>query len=380
MKRTAKKPAPPRQAPDKFFLNQVTRRINRKLRPVIEAISSYQASIQNGVALLQTMQETQEKQERQEKQDKQDKQENQEKRKVRYKQLALLLVVPESSGPLGCNEALLEDGFRHLVKEVHTVRRAQGLAEPIRQYAPDLILFMDDGTDIAEDDAAALHQYAGCTAVWLSDRQGSSESQRRLAPMFDCVFTQSAALIPIYHRAQGPSYAHLPFGADTSIYYPRHVPERYASDVLLIGDANSNGLLASFARSGALANLRVRVFGEGWERFDGWLRVPSADALADYANGAKLVVNGSASAQRVLEIAACGTFQLVQAHAELAPLTDAGDHLTIFRSEAELAEQLEHFLAHADARRLAATRALLYQKYHCSYLQNAVRLLDAIFA
>ncbi len=95
-------------------------------------------------------------------------------------------------------------------------------------------------------------------------------------------------------------------------------------------------------------------------------------------NGTKLVIHSGASIKHMMEIAACGTFQLIGSSANQSNLVD----LSIFQQFAsceELIQKFEHYWQSIDARRLAASHALAYMKYNQSHLQKTLRLLDIIF-
>lgn len=79
-----------------------------------------------------------------------------------------------------------------------------------------------------------------------------------------------------------------------------------------------------------------------------------------------------------MEIATCGTFQLIGPSLNQSNMVDLGIFQQ-YTSGEELIQKFEYYWQNIDARRLAASHALAYMKYNQSHLQKTLRLLDIIF-
>ncbi|WP_167483554.1 hypothetical protein [Paenibacillus xylanexedens] len=165
---------------------------------------------------------------------------------------------------------------------------------------------------------------------------------------------------------------------DPHIFCPQAVPPEYESDVYIIGDAELDNILTTFAKSGLLNNKIVRVDGKGWAKLGDFYPVRRHEARQILFNGSKLVIHSGESIKNVMEIAACGTFQLIGPSVNQSNGIDLSNFQQ-YNSCEELTQKFEHYWQSVDARRLAASHALAYMKYNQSHLQKTLRLLDIIF-
>ena len=82
-----------------------------------------------------------------------------------------------------------------------------------------MLLFVGNAFEISLEDMHMIQQLSSKTAIWLTDQGGTSEDIKRVAAMFDYVFTQNAAYIPFYQFESGIKHiSHLPFAADSYEY------------------------------------------------------------------------------------------------------------------------------------------------------------------
>lgn len=344
---------------------QMKKSLNRNLKPILKAVRQCQSSLRQSALLIRDMQETREKRA------------CRELASAYYKQLKVMLVsASHSEGSFG-NEALLEEQLRHLVRDVQRVAFEPLLLDTLEKNRFDLILALGNG-GISSATAAALRSTAVPKAIWLQDEMGVPEETHMLAPLFDCLFTQNRAHIPVYRARGSTNCRYLPPAADTERYFPRSSAERFHSDLLLIGDAHANEWLSKLADSEAGSNKKISVYGSGWENRKDHVTMVREEELADWCNGAAIVVNGSFSLQRVLDVYACGAFQLVQEHSRVLPYLESRHDALSFQTEERLRQLLDYYETRPEERRLEATQALADLKYNESYLQRALRLLDSV--
>lgn len=298
--------------------------------------------------------------------------------KRELKQLRILLLVPTETSDKMLNVRLFKDQLRHLVKEVLAIKFLHNLDNYLAQYQPDLILALGSETMFPEDNIPALRASNVPKAVWMADATSLTRTERNLALLFDNIFTQNIANLIYYQGLRGKHSSYLPYAADTDLYYPRRVENRYHSDVLILGHFQMNSVLHTLAHSELLHGLKVITVGSGWEPSKNFIDINHEKDMSHYYNGARIVINCTGSVQAIMEVSACGVFQLVEDHPHLQFYRFADD-LIRFQSFKELSDRFKHYISHSDERRISASRALKEVKYNYSYLQQGKLLLNKIF-
>lgn len=107
--------------------------------------------------------------------------------------------------------------------------------------------------------------------------------------------------------------------------------------------------------------------------------LPEGAELQDYYNGAELIIHWGGPPGRALDIAACGAFQLAEAHPNIYQHMNPGEDIITFHTADELLEKLHHYTSHVDAKRAVASRALWKSTYDYSFLQMADKLIYTVF-
>ncbi|MEK4661094.1 hypothetical protein MHH93_04315 [Priestia sp. FSL H7-0729] len=300
------------------------------------------------------------------------------KSKVIYKELNVLLITPCNDREMSSHCVLIEQSLKHLVRHVNEIKYIESVAASLSAMEVDLILIVGSDEHLPNENITALKASTAKKAIWLSPNQNGSQSDAIL-PWFDHVFVQHSWSISDHQQhLAGSALNELLMPPDPHIFCPQAVPPEYESDVYIIGDAVPDGIITTFAKSGLLDNKNVRVDGKGWTPLGDFYPVLKHEARQMLYNGTKLVIHSGASIKHMMEIATCGTFQLIGSSANQSNLVD----LSIFQQFAsceELIQKFEHYWQSIDARRLAASHALAYMKYNQSHLQKTLRLLDIIF-
>jgi spore maturation protein CgeB len=295
------------------------------------------------------------------------------------KQLRILLLVPtEASGKMP-NVRLFKDQLRHLVKEVLAIKFQHNLEEYLAHFQPDLILALGSETLFPEENLPALKASNVPKAVWMADAACLTPTERNLALLFDYIFTQNIANLIYYQGLWGKHSSYLPYAADTDLYYPRRVEDCYQSDVLILGDFQIDSVLYTLAYSDLLQGLKVMIDGRGWEPPRNFIDITHSKDMSSYYNGAKIVINCTGSVQQIMEVTACGVFQLVEDHPHLHNYRIAEEDLIRFQNFKELSDSFKHYFSHSEERRISASRALKELKYNHSYIQQGKLLLRKIF-
>ncbi len=300
------------------------------------------------------------------------------KSKVFYKELNVLLITPCNDREMSSHCVLIEQSLKHLVRHVNEIKYIESVSASLSAMEVDLILIVGSDEQLPNENITALKTSTAKKVIWLSPNQTGSQSDAML-PWLDHVFVQNSWSMsdPQPHLAGSARYE-LFMPPDPHIFCPQTVPLEYESDVYIIGDAEPDSILTTFATSGLLNDKIVRVDGKGWTQFGDFYPVHSHEARQMLYNGSKIVIHSGESIKHVMEIATCGTFQLIGPSANQSNVVD----LNIFQqftSCEELIQKFEHYWQSIDARRLAASHALAYMKYNQSHLQKTLRLLDIIF-
>ncbi|WP_181586493.1 glycosyltransferase [Paenibacillus taichungensis] len=292
--------------------------------------------------------------------------------RVQYKQLNVLLITPLMERDSSANSVLIEQSLRHLVQYVNEIKTIQPVADHTSGQQLDLILVLHGEDVLSNQNLEAMSASSAKKAIWLTD-QSDLKQMESIIHFFDYVFTQNSAHTP----SMGNVSCHeLPFPPNPTVFCPQVVGREYESDVYIIGDAHPGSCLFALATHAWLSDKKVRVEGKGWEGFGAFVPVQPHELREKLYNGSKLVVQDNSSARRIMEVAACGTFQLISASSNAPANTDAFQRYATFE---ELVQKLGQYWDHVEQRRLAASQALSYMKYNQSYLHKSLQLMDIIF-
>ncbi|MBP2002011.1 spore maturation protein CgeB [Paenibacillus shirakamiensis] len=342
--------SPPAQG--KLITRQVTKVMDRKLLPVMDLLKSVQFQMEQ--RKLPTAEEH---------------------HPIIYKQISLLLLVPSA------NDFQWEEPLRHLVKEVTVNKYAHPLRASLSEHRIDLIIVIGGAEQLSPHNIEALQLTSVPKVIWLADEKGVTDTDRQLAPLFDYVFTQNENNSAVYQAMSCEQVHVMPFGARSRTYYPRVVGNENYSDILILGRAGmeANPLLEAYMLDAISKGSKVRVSEGSGFALEGAKVVDPTVPIEDYYNGANLVINSSGSMQCWLEVAACGTFQLVQYEPSHPFPKESLDSLLFFYTLEDLTEKVAYYELHVDEKRGMASRALSDQKYNHSFLQKGIQLLDIVF-
>ncbi|MEO2259270.1 hypothetical protein ABGV43_20480 [Paenibacillus amylolyticus] len=298
--------------------------------------------------------------------------------KVIYKELNVLLITPCNDREMSSHCVLIEQSLKHLVRNVNEIKYIESVSAGLSAMEVDLILIVGSDESLPNENITALKASTAKKAIWLSPNQNVNQSDEML-PWLDHLFVQNSWSISDHQHHMGSTGSHeLLMPPDPHIFCPQAVPPEYESDVYIIGDAELDNILTTFAKSGLLNNKIVRVDGKGWAKLGDFYPVRRHEARQILFNGSKLVIHSGESIKNVMEIAACGTFQLIGPSVNQSNGIDLSNFQQ-YNSCEELTQKFEHYWQSVDARRLAASHALAYMKYNQSHLQKTLRLLDIIF-
>lgn len=235
---------------------------------------------------------------------------------------------------------------------------------------PDLLLISGSNWYLLPETLDELKRRLGCRVVLNEQHlQVHRPWQAAALPLYDHVFTQDSALVPLL-RAAAPSLAVSLLGAacDPLEHRPLALDpgERadLGADVACVGWGYPNRLRLVEE----LADLDVRLWGMGWDASPAlaprFRREPVHGLKkTKIYNASRIVVNLQSTTYQIdgvtcrpFEVAACGGFCLSEPKKDLGLFFAPGEMVT-FADAADLKKKAAYYLAHDDERRDIAARA-----------------------
>src|SRR5690348_5714637 len=272
------------------------------------------------------------------------------------------------------NRAITRLLMRRIVREYN-----QLILDTAEQIRPDILLafkgpFVEARTlGFLRQSGVALYNYYPDTSPTAHDPY-LAQSIRA----YDCIFYTKrfwASTLP--EGLHGSRLVFVSHGYDPEIHRPLPLNERdrtrYGHDVTIVAThtAYKERLLAELVRR--LPELDLHIYGNGWrERARSPELKPFIRGFAvcgsEYAKvirAARIclgitsgrvrgVTQGDQTTTRTFEIPACGGFMLHERTSELLELYEEGKDVACFGSAEELAEKIQHYLAHPAEREAIA--------------------------
>ncbi|WP_096199119.1 CgeB family protein [Bacillus sp. FJAT-45350] len=203
--------------------------------------------------------------------------------------------------------------------------------------------------------------------LWLTEDPYFMDKSIELIPYYDHVFTIDKGSFDFY---QEQGYHHvelLSLGTDCDTFTPKPSKNIYASDIALVGYPYPDRvkLIKKIAQN---TNYKILVCGTGWRKkvkeskqlkiCKGWF---PPKKVATLYSSAKIVLNPHRHYQehsnensigvinesinnRTFDIAACGTFQLIEHKEDLATHFVEGVEMISYQNEKDLLEKLDFYL------------------------------------
>lgn len=298
---------------------------------------------------------------------------------VEHKQIRILMVSFMTGDTLWQIEQMIAEQLRLLSKELVAIKAFQSFSSALHQLNPDLLLVVGNEEPLSGSDLDAIRAASVKKAIWLSDGPATSVATAELALLFDYVFTQNSLHIPFYQQSGCKSVFYLPFASNRSQFTPRSVNEAYRSDLLLLGDVSTSGKDYAEIIKHVFPLRKVFACGSGWEHYPELTVLQPDTELLPYYNGAEIIIHWGSLPNRMFDIAACGAFQLAEAHPNIYEYMKPGEDIVTFHSAKELLEKLHYYSNHAEAKRAVASRSLWNSTYDYSFLQLTTKLLHIVF-
>lgn len=277
---------------------------------------------------------------------------------------------------------------------------ARGVLASVEAWEPAVVLAMAQAP-LTRQVLAEMGRLGAVRAMWFVEDHRHFDYWRDLAPELDYVFTiQREECGEAFRAVSEASWHYLPCAADPAVHRPLDLSpgerERYGSDFSFVGAGYRNRRVA-FA---AFADCNLKIWGSDWEGAEamrpflqeGGRRVDTATAVKVF-NATKVNLNLHSSTYhdgvdprgdfvnpRTFEIAACGSFQVVDERKELSPLFVPGREVVTFSSVREMRELAIYYRDRPDDRRELALRAREAVLARHTYRHRMEELLGEILA
>ncbi len=241
------------------------------------------------------------------------------------------------------------------------------------------------------------------TAVWLTEDPYFMDRTKVVSQYFDFVFTIDSAALEFY-KNNGHLHAYkLPLATEPQVFKPKHVEAKFKSDICLVGFPYPDRIqFIQFLLQNTV--YRIKLVGK-WSnplfRFrsnpklmihEGWVE-PSM--VANFYNGAKIVlnthrpfnlkqnqnrlgINGKSINNRTFDVAACGSFQLIQFKEDLPNHFIEDEEIVSFKNNLELRQKIDYYLKSEEERQWIADNARNRALKDHTFEQRLEKMLELI--
>jgi spore maturation protein CgeB len=272
----------------------------------------------------------------------------------------------------------------------------RALVEQAAAFSPHLIL-IGKGRWFTPEALDAARKASGATLVnWATDdpfnRADNSRDLVKSIPLYDLYVCTKNEIMNDVRRAGCANVAYLRFGYKPEVHFPEapateEERERFACDVMFVGGCDAHRIAHFEALMRAMPGLKLRLYGNYWERARSLRAYARGFAIArDYrlaVGGAKIAVNLIRHANRddhvmrTFEIPACGGFLLTERSATHEELFHEDREAAFFGSPDEFVAKVRAYLPrdHARSTIAAAGQRKIAQGRH-TYADRLAEILE----
>jgi spore maturation protein CgeB len=241
------------------------------------------------------------------------------------------------------------------------------LKTDLESFKPEIALSLIG--NFPTDSILWLKQQGIKTAVWLTEDPYFMDRTLPLIKHYDYMFTIDTAALEVYREKGHKQVYHLPLATNPEVFRPRQVEETFKSDICLVGypypdRVNFVKLLLRYTP------YKIRIVGDWGNLLRKYKRYPnlsmkkgwvSPDLVANYYNGAKIVLNthrpynekhnqnqsgivGKSINNRTFDVAACAAFQIIEYKEGLSDHFEEEKEIVSFRSFEELVKKIHYYI------------------------------------
>lgn len=236
----------------------------------------------------------------------------------------------------------------------------------VKKNKYDLVLILKGG-DIEEETIANLKKYVPILTNWWVDDPFNRDANLDLYKYFNHFFIFDTHYIPELKK-QGVENVHwLPCAFSPTSYFPGEINPNYATDLAFVASYfPPREELFLYLKN---PKLDISIWGPGWEKaplqkffhlYPNALRgtnLPNSEAASLYRS-AKICLNLNHAQtrydginQRMLEIIACGGFQLCDYREGFSNIFEDRKDIVYFKDAKEIPDLVDYYLKHEDIRK-----------------------------
>lgn len=290
---------------------------------------------------------------------------------------------------LGCTVTSVDLEFAGVLERLRRLSLTDRLARAIDKSRPQMVLVIGGEGLHAEQIASLRGRSSAIWVNWFPGEQGGLNVVRQIAAHYERVFVMGTDLVSELRAGGQDLVGYLPAACDPSVHRPMRARGPFRANVVFAGTASSRReqLLTGLVEFG------LAVWGPGWRKTS--LRdycrgeLPVAEDYVRACAGATVAVNihqtpgsgdGSSRAcnQRLFELAAIGTAQVVDARGDLPRHFTEGTEMLVFRSPEELRELVKRALDDNGRRERVASAARERALRDHTYMHRIGELLRAV--
>ncbi|MGG4343990.1 CgeB family protein [Paenibacillus lautus] len=319
--------------------------------------------------------------------------------------LRILYVTTGIGVPYPALDQAVADALKVLVRSLSVANPSDDIVLLAKKFQPDLVLALN-GVVLEADTLKELRDSGFKTAIWFTDDPYYTDWTVSIAPRYDYIFTLESNCVSFYRDLGCEHVYHLPFAVNPNVFYPKHVPTSYQTDICFIGTAYWNRVELMDHLAPILKNKKVVISGWWWDRMQHYAQLSDKIKLGDwmtpedtatYYNGAKIVINQHRSSDddtinansrkvqalsvnpRTFEISGCGTLQLSDIRHDMSQLYSPGSEIETYGSYGELMDKIDYYLRHEEERQRIALNGLMRTRKDHTYHKRLGLMLHTIF-
>jgi spore maturation protein CgeB len=248
-----------------------------------------------------------------------------------------------------------------------------------KQFQPDIIFTML-GDNLPPAILHWMKNHHSKSVVWLTEDPYYTDRSIKVLPYFDYVFSIDCASVDYYKSLGYKHIYHLPLGTDPAVFRPRRNNGKMY-DISLIGYPYPDRIriMSLLLKE---TPYKIQIVGNKWRKqslrtsrsnyslINRWL--PPLKVAELYSNG-KIILNthrpfneksnlntariiNRSINNRTFDIAACGSFQLIQFMADLPEHFEEQEEIVSFKSDDELLSQIDYYLSNEEERNSIAAK------------------------
>lgn len=279
--------------------------------------------------------------------------------------------------------------LRNKLLEHNQKRLNRSLEERVKHFKPDYLLVLK-GKNVDPATVKKISQSGVKTINWFPDATTNWRSIETLAPAYDYFFTYDPYILKMMKEIGLTGGHYLPFAADLEkdADYPDKKDYRY--DLAFIGSYEPGLYDGRVKYLSQLADLDLHIWGN-----KNWLKTslakfyhgrPKDEEMLPIYQKSKIVINIDQQIPeeeginlRPFEVTAAGSFLLNDPiKADIGRLFKDGEEVVVFKSNTDLRNKVEYYLAHSAEREKIARAGFERTKAEHTYLDRFQQMFKVI--